>query len=113
VINNAVPFTSEIRVQVLTMSRLQTVNIDLSEVTSAAELHALLRESLGFPDWYGCNWDAFWDAITGLVEMPVNLQISGWQRFSSRLPRDARLMQKCLADMTTEYPEAAPAVVFG
>lgn len=94
------------------MSRVQTVNIDLSDVTSAAELHALLREKLGFPDWYGCNWDAFWDAITGLVEMPLKLQISGWQRFSSHLPRDAQLMQKCLEQMTAEFPEQAATVVF-
>ena len=94
------------------MPRVQTVTIDLSEVTSSAELHALLRESLGFPDWYGCNLDAFWDAITGLVEMPLKLQISGWQAFSSHLPRDARLMQKCLEQMTTEFPEQAATVVF-
>ena len=93
------------------MSRVQTVNIDLSDVTSAAELHALLREKLGFPGWYGCNWDAFWDAITGLVDMPVNLRISGWQRFSSRLPKDARLLQKCLEQMTTELPDQAPILV--
>ena len=94
------------------MSRLQTVNIDLSEVTSSAELHALLRESLGFPDWYGCNWDAFWDAITGLVQMPAQLKISGWDTLSRRLPGDAKLMQKCLADMKIEYPELASDVEF-
>ena len=94
------------------MPRVQTVTIDLSDVTSAAELHALLREKLGFPGWYGCNWDAFWDAITGLVDMPLKLQISGWQAFSSHLPRDARLMQKCLEQMTAEFPEQAATVVF-
>lgn len=94
------------------MSRLQMVKIDLSEVASADELHHLLRDALGFPGWYGCNWDAFWDAITGLVEMPERLRILGWDMLSKRFPEDAKLMQKCFADMKIEYPTLAPDVDF-
>ncbi|MFJ2366961.1 barstar family protein [Pseudomonas sp. NPDC087697] len=94
------------------MTRLQIVKIDLGEVTSSDELHSTLRDALGFPGWYGCNWDAFWDAITGLVQMPAHLKILGWGTLSRRLPGDAKLMQKCLADMRIEYPELAPDVEF-
>ncbi|RON62171.1 ribonuclease inhibitor [Pseudomonas fluorescens] len=94
------------------MTRLQVVKIDLSGVASSDELHSTLRVSLGFPGWYGCNWDAFWDAITGLVQMPAQLKISGWDTLSRRLPGDAKLMQKCLADMKIEYPELASDVEF-
>ncbi|WP_449555803.1 barstar family protein [Hymenobacter tibetensis] len=24
----------------------------------------------GFPDWCGASWDAFWDCIIAIVEMP-------------------------------------------
>ena len=95
------------------MARLQVVKIDLSEVTSSDELHSILKDELGFPGWYDCNWDAFWDAITGLVEMPEHLQISGWNMLSRRLPKDARLMQECLTEMKVEYPELASDVDFG
>ncbi|MDD1015066.1 barstar family protein [Pseudomonas rubra] len=94
------------------MNRLQVVVIDLNKVTSAEDLHYLLKDALAFPDWYGCNWDAFWDAITGLVQMPLQLQISGWDAFSRRLPRDAELMQKCLANMQVEYPQLAADLLF-
>ncbi|UVL59700.1 barstar family protein [Pseudomonas sp. B21-032] len=94
------------------MSRVQVVRIDLGQVTSARQLHHLLRDSLGFPEWYGCNWDAFWDAITGLVQMPRQLQLSGWEAFARRLPRDAELMQKCLATLQAEYPQMASEVLF-
>ncbi|SFU34913.1 MULTISPECIES: barstar family protein [Pseudomonas] len=94
------------------MARLQVVKIDLSEVTSSDELHSILKDELGFPGWYGCNWDAFWDAITALVEMPIHLKISGWNTLSRRLPGDAKLMQKILEDMKIEYPELAPDVEF-
>ncbi|MDP3977289.1 MAG: barstar family protein [Pseudomonas sp.] len=94
------------------MSRAELVEIDLQAVTSAEELHSLLMVSLGFPGWYGCNWDAFWDAITGLVEMPKTLKFLGWQKLSQRLPRDAALLQECLTEMQAEYPQFAPEVVY-
>ena len=92
------------------MARSPLVNIDLSHVATSDQLHCMLGAALGFPDWYGQNWDAFWDAITGLVEMPKILQLTGWSGFAQRLPRDARLMQQCLAQMTAEYPKLAPEI---
>ena len=94
------------------MARLQVVKVDLSEVTSSDELHSILKDALGFPGWYGSNWDAFWDAIKGLVEMPIHLEISEWNTLSRRLPGDAKLMQKILEDMKIEYPDLAPDVEF-
>ena len=93
-------------------TRIEHLRIDLGAVTSTEQLHLKLKDALGFPDWYGSNWDAFWDAITGLVEMPLHLNIRGWDALARRLPREAALLQKCLAQMTTEYPESAPRVTF-
>ncbi|MCU7645930.1 barstar family protein [Pseudomonas piscis] len=92
------------------MTGLQRLDIDLSAVGSSAELHILLRDALGFPAWYGCNWDAFWDAITGLVEMPRQLSFHGGSTLSQRLPDDARLLAQCLERMHAEYPQWAPQV---
>ncbi|AJO79127.1 barstar family protein [Pseudomonas sp. MRSN 12121] len=94
------------------MTRPPRVSIDLDAVTSAAELHAVLRDALGFPAWYGANWDAFWDAITGLVDMPEYLQFSGWAGLATRLPGEAALLRRCLANMTSLYPQLAPQVAF-
>lgn len=94
------------------MSRPRFIRIDLSNVTSTLDLHSILRDSLGFPGWYGCNWDAFWDAITGLVQLPEKLQIVGWDSLSLRLPQDAELMQSCLLDLVSEHPELAPSLEF-
>ena len=51
------------------------VEIDLSEIQTSIEVHKILKEKLGFPSYYGMNWDTFWDSITGLVEMPHDLKI--------------------------------------
>lgn len=80
------------------------VRIDISNVTSTSELHARLAESLSFPSFYGKNWDAFWDSITGLVEMPEVLELRGIESLKSTLPRDAAQLMTCL-NLGDHYPE--------
>lgn len=59
-------------------------------------MHAAFASALGFPDFYGCNLDAFHDAITGLVVMPRTLVLRGWQQLRQRLPRDAAIVHDLL-----------------
>lgn len=51
-------------------STKKEVTIDLKKVSTKEELQNLLKQELDFPDYHGGNWDAFWDTITGLVELP-------------------------------------------
>ena len=92
------------------MTRSSLIKIDLSSIKNAEELHCALCNSLNFPNWYGRNWDAFWDAVTGLVEMPEELEFFGWGTFSERMPRDAKMLQQCLTELAAEYPERASRV---
>ncbi|ROL80735.1 ribonuclease inhibitor [Pseudomonas protegens] len=94
------------------MTRLPWLEIDVRDLGTARELHLALRDALGFPQWYGCNWDAFWDAISGLVEMPLQLRIRGWHSLSQRLPDDARLMEQCLLRLQSQYPAWAADLQF-
>jgi RNAse (barnase) inhibitor barstar len=57
-----------------------TVTIDLSGINSKVAIHQAFKQHLGFPDWYGPSWDALWDAIIAVVEMPdevVLLNLAG------------------------------------
>lgn len=94
------------------MSRLPLIEIDLRNVVSEKDLHLLLMNSLGFPGWYGCNWDAFWDAISGLVEMPIVLRFVGWQSLASRLPRATAMLAQCLGEMEADLPMLASNVEY-
>ncbi|MEG0882780.1 MAG: barstar family protein [Janthinobacterium sp.] len=89
------------------MSRQARVTIDLSEINSPRQLHAALAAALGFPAMYGMNWDAFRDAITGLVDMPQQLELRGWPAFAARLPHDAAILQRSLARLAQEMPDQA------
>lgn len=76
-----------------------TVLIELDEVEGEDDLHRLLKRELGFPDFYGRNWAAFWDTATGVVEMPGALRFTGWAGFAERLPEDARTLRSLLSDL--------------
>jgi len=65
-------------------------------VADAPQLHARLKTALGFPDWYGANWDALWDAITGLVELPAEVVFTGWAGFAARTPETAGTLRRIL-----------------
>ena len=92
------------------MNRQTLVIIDLSEINTPRQLHAALAAALGFPSFYGMNWDAFHDAITGLVDMPQQLELRDWQGLAARLPADAAMLQRILARMLQDMPAQAAQV---
>lgn len=81
------------------------MQIDLGTVDSKKELHLLLANRLGFPDFYGHNWDAFWDSITGLVEMPKKIEFIGTDAMRHKMPFELNQLQTCFKELTKELPE--------
>ncbi|MEW1690851.1 barstar family protein [Streptomyces sp. NPDC091265] len=79
------------------------LTIDVSAVTDERGLHAVLGQALHFPDFYGMNWDAFWDAITGLVRIPDQLRFVGWDHLSDRVPRGATMLRETLDQYQQQY----------
>lgn len=51
--------------------------LDFTNVTHFLEIHFIIRRELDFPDYYGCNWDAFWDCLTDMYGRPVHIEILG------------------------------------
>ena len=92
------------------MNRPALVTIDVRDLNSPRQLHAALAAALGFPAIYGMNWDAFHDAITGLVDMPQQLELRGWPAFATRLPAEAAILQRILARMAQDMPDQAAQV---
>lgn len=51
--------------------------IDFTKVDHYLEMHFVIRQALDFPDYYGCNWDAFWDCLTDMYGDPIHIEIIG------------------------------------
>lgn len=72
--------------------------LDLTDCKYLGELHQRIKKALNFPDYYGENWDAFWDSlrfecpaehirIIGEHTMPDDLQ--------KHLDKMHGIMQRC------------------
>ena len=51
--------------------------VDFSSINYYSEVHVAIKESLDFPNYYGCNWDAFWDCLTDMYGDPIHIEIIG------------------------------------
>jgi ribonuclease inhibitor len=83
------------------------VEVNLSAIHSSWMLHVFLAEKLGFPGYYGMNWDAFRDCLGEIdsAPLPSTLRIVGWEFLRERLPRDAALLRQCLDELQATRPE--------
>ncbi|MGW7293642.1 barstar family protein [Streptomyces xiamenensis] len=82
------------------------------DLTGVRDRDALLRrcaEDLGFPDYFGHNWDALDDCLRDLVwwgEPPAVgwvIAVRGWDELRRELPESARILGEILADAATHW----------
>lgn len=45
------------------MEEKKVITLDLTGCKYLGELHERIRTAFDFPEWYGENWDAFWDLL--------------------------------------------------
>ncbi|MEU6845580.1 barstar family protein [Streptomyces sp. NPDC046716] len=64
------------------------------------------RGQLDFPQFYGRNWDAFWDAVAGLVSIPDRVLFLGWAQLAASAPCGAAMLRRALDDYKAAYHQA-------
>jgi len=70
--------------------------IDFTNVKHYLQVHEIIKEALDFPDYYGKNWDAFWDCITDMAGEPVHIEIYGFDVLEERFPGTGQKLIKIL-----------------
>ncbi len=73
--------------------------IDFGKFENAKDVHAYLKETLSFPDYYGANLDALYDCLTDIGEDTEILTASSGKDYESgfiRVLRDASLKNRHL-----------------
>ncbi|SDY09582.1 barstar family protein [Hymenobacter psychrophilus] len=76
--------------------------LDLTGITTKAALYQLFKEQLGFEGWYGPSWDAFWDSVVAIVEMPPVLTLTNWEEFARRCSHDMQILRQVMQDYAVE-----------
>ena len=70
--------------------------IDFTNVNHYLEMHFTIRQALDFPDYYGCNWDAFWDCLTDMYGDPIHIEIIGLEVIERKFDNAASKMIEIL-----------------
>lgn len=86
---------------------MKKVLIDFTGAKYVRELHHIIKRSFqrsveGFPDFYGNNVDALWDCLTGFIETPVEIALTGVDGIAEDLKDEAarivRVFKRAAAD---------------
>lgn len=70
--------------------------IDFTNVNYYLEMHYEIRRALAFPDYYGCNWSAFWDCLTDMYGDSIHIEIIGLEVIEQKFEGAADKMIKIL-----------------
>ena len=72
--------------------------IDFTEVNYYLEMHAVIWHAFEFPDYYGCNWSAFWDCLKDMYGEPIHIEIIGLEVIERKFGDAAKRMIEILKD---------------
>lgn len=81
--------------------------IDFSNCKCVGEIHEKLKESFGFPDYYGRNWSAFWDCLDdfcGDRTSETTVHVDGLNHLSKELGSYAEKMVVIMRRAEEKYP---------
>lgn len=79
--------------------------IDFTNVETYWDMHFIIRDALDFPDYYGCNWSAFWDCISDMYGDIIHIEIIGLDVVERKFGDAAYKMMEILKRFKTKYPE--------
>ena len=80
----------------------KTIILDFCGCETVADIHSVLKEGLGFPEWYGKNWDAFWDMGCDYIPLGARLCLKGLCELPEELGDEARVLLGILLEIKTE-----------
>lgn len=75
--------------------------LDFKGCKYADEIHLRIKETFGFPNYYGMNWDAMWDCIDGYFygENTRIVQITGFYSLPQDLQEYCEPMWEIFQDL--------------
>ena len=76
----------------------ETCTIDFTNVERYSDMHFIIREALDWPEYYGCNWDAFWDCLTNMLGRPIHIEIIGLEVIERKFGNASKVMVETLKE---------------
>ena len=86
------------------MEEKKIITLDLTDCKYLGELHERIRVAFDFPEWYGANWDAFWDLLWSECDAD-EVVIVGERTMSDEFNSNLKDMHEVLDDLVKERAE--------
>jgi len=86
------------------VNEVKTIVLDLTDCKYLGELHERIRIAFNFPEWYGKNWDAFWDLLWSDCEAEM-VEIVGEHTLSKEFQPHIQKMHEILQRNKTEFQQ--------
>ena len=84
--------------------------VDFTNVNHYLEMHAVIKHSLKFPNYYGCNLDAFWDCLTDMYGGSIYIKIIGIEVIEKKFGDEAEqiigILQEAKHDCEEDFPDS-------
>ena len=84
------------------------ITLDFNECRYFGDIHKAIKESLGFPDYYGENLDALWDCMRYYTDEQIKIIIKG----KSKLPDDWQDYMDKIIKIFDDVHKQSPNIVF-
>ena len=81
--------------------------IDLTDCKYIIDLHERIKTGMGFPDWYGRNWSAFWDMINKETDCEF-ITIKGSKTVTKELEKSVEIMRELLEKNKQFWKDKCP-----
>ena len=87
--------------------------LDFSKCKYLGEIHQLLKEKFGLPEYYGENWDALWDCLDGLFygQDEYLVKLKDFYSLEDELLEECKLMLKVFDDVHDETPNFSYEII--
>ena len=53
------------------MNQQKRFVLDFASCSTVGELYLVIKKEMDLPEWFGNNLSAFWDGLTGMIEVPA------------------------------------------
>ncbi|MBQ8575417.1 MAG: barstar family protein [Clostridia bacterium] len=84
------------------MEEKKTIILDLTGCETWGELHKRIRVAFDFPEWYGENWDAFWDLLRSECDAD-EVVIKGENTLNNQIYTEIKTMYNMLDMNVSEH----------
>ena len=78
------------------MEKEKIITLDLTGCKYLGEIHQRIKKAFDFPDFYGENWDAFWDLLRS--ECDADKVVVGGDSVSKELSTSVQTMKGILEE---------------